>query len=100
MIGPHRSSYCPAAARVDAIITRADRAVICAVCSSRKRSSLAVCSWRKRSSLPPAAAAALLAQDANIVDARGLVDGFDHVVERQRGDADRGQSFHLHAGAV
>src|SRR4051794_29224415 len=88
MIGPQRSSYTPAAARVEAITTRPDRVVI--VCSSRKRSS----------PCPQPRLAALFAQHPDVVDAGARVDSLDHVVERQRGHADRRQRLHLHAGAV
>src|SRR3954462_10833094 len=89
MIGPQRSSYTPAAAPVDAITTRPER-VITIVCSSRKRSSPS----------PQPGLATLFAQHPDVVDAGGGVDGLDHVVERQRGDADGRQCLHLDAGAV
>ena len=34
------------------------------------------------------------------IQARGRVHGLDHVEQGERGDADRGQRLHLHAGAV
>src|SRR5215212_789782 len=88
MIGPQRSSYTPAAARVEAITTRPDLIV----CSSRERSSL---SPRPRPRL-----AALFAQHPDVVDARCGIHGLDHVVDGERGDADSGQRLHLDAGAV
>src|SRR5215217_1995975 len=87
-IGPHRSSYTPAAARVEAITTRPDLIV----CSSRERSSP---SPRQCSRL-----AALFVQHPDVVDPRGGIHCLDHVVDRQRRDAHSGQGLHLDAGAV
>src|SRR6478736_6339879 len=89
MIGPVRSSYTPAAARVEAITTLPDR-VISIFCSSRERSS----------PRPRARLAAFFSQHPDVVDAGSGVDGLDHVEERQRGDADGGQRLHLDAGAI
>src|SRR5258705_7776062 len=88
MTGPVRSSYTPAAARVDAITTRPDR--VMAICSSRERSS----------PRPQPCFTAFLAQHPDVVDAGGGVDCLDHVVERQSSDADGRQRLHLDAGAV
>ncbi len=49
---------------------------------------------------PNPSLAALFAQHPDVVDARGRVDGLEHVVERQRRHADRRQRLHLHPGAV
>ena len=50
--------------------------------------------------LPVAAAAAGLRGDPHVGDAGVLVDGLDHVDEREGGDGDRGERLHLDAGAV
>src|SRR5262245_2326847 len=89
MIGPVRSSYTPAAARVEAITTRPDR-VVNIVCSSRERST----------PRPQPRLAAFFSQHPDVVNAGGGVNGLDHVEERQRGDADGGQRLHLDACAI
>ena len=77
MIGPLRSSYTPAAARVEAMMTRP-----VPIIGSRSR------------------LATLFVQHPDIVDAGGGVDGLDHVVESQCRDTDRCQRLHFHAGTV
>src|SRR5919202_902995 len=76
--GPPRSSYTPAAARFEAVTTSA-------------RSSLT-------SPVPRPSAA--LRGDPHVRDRRQLVDGLDHVDERERGDRHARQGLHLDAGAV
>src|SRR5579862_1364290 len=45
-----------------------------------------------------AAAAAALFDEPNAFDAHAAFDRFDHVVDREAGDRDRGERFHLDAG--
>src|SRR3954454_16289513 len=86
MTGPVRSSYTPAAARVEAMITRAERL-------TNVPSSAVI-------PRPGARLAAFLAHHLDALDAGGGVDGLDHVVERQSGHADRRQRLHLDPGSI
>src|ERR1700712_2250761 len=104
--GPPRSSYTPAAARFDAVTTRARRSGSWARGSSTVISPVLLVAVfvgaesSVRGPGPDAGAPALLALQPDRVHRRGRIERLDHVVQRETGDRHGGERLHLHPGAV